>query len=43
MRDLLARLRDIATNSVEPVIYRLAPILVLSLIDDPAMLALAFC
>lgn len=28
---------------LEPVFYRMAPLLVFSLIDDPAMLALAFC
>ena len=30
-------------EAVEHLIYRFAPQLVLSLIDDPALLALAFC
>jgi hypothetical protein len=28
---------------IEPWFYRLAPLLVMNFIDDPAMLALSFC
>lgn len=38
-RDLLKQL----TESAEPLIYRLAAFFMLSVLDDPAMLALAFC
>lgn len=38
-RDLLQRL----TESAEPLIYRLAAFFTLTVLDDPAMLALAFC
>jgi hypothetical protein len=30
-------------DAIAPWYYRLAPLLMTSLIDDPAMLALAFC
>ncbi|MCX7155836.1 MAG: hypothetical protein NTW45_05260 [Rhodocyclales bacterium] len=30
-------------DSAEPLIYRLAAYFMMSLLDDPAMLALAFC
>jgi hypothetical protein len=35
-------LRQLA-ESAEPLVYRLAAYFMLSLLDDPAMLALAFC
>jgi hypothetical protein len=37
--ELLERLME----SAEPVVYRLAAYFMTSLLDDPAMLALAFC
>jgi hypothetical protein len=37
--DLLRQL----TESAEPLIYRLAAFFMLTILDDPAMLALAFC
>jgi hypothetical protein len=39
MPDLLRQLAD----SAEPLVYRLATYFMMSLLDDPAMLALAFC
>jgi len=37
--DLLKQL----TESAEPLIYRLTSYFMLTILDDPAMLALAFC
>jgi hypothetical protein len=31
------------TNRIAPWYYRVVPLLAMSLLDDPAMLALAFC
>jgi hypothetical protein len=31
------------TDTVEPLVYRVAAYFVLSILDDPAMLAFAFC
>jgi hypothetical protein len=39
LRDLLASFVD----TIEPVYYRLGSFFVLSILDDPAMLAFAFC
>ena len=37
--DLLSQLSE----SAEPLIYRIAAYFMLTMLDDPAMLALAFC
>jgi len=39
---MFSSLNDII-DTLAPWYYRLAPLLVMSVIDDPAMLALAFC
>ncbi|WP_282957015.1 hypothetical protein [Sulfurisoma sediminicola] len=40
----LGGIKDIKLfDTIAPWYYRLAPLLMSSLIDDPAMLALAFC
>lgn len=43
MSDAIADLRRQLVESTEPLIYRLAAFFMMSLLDDPAMLALAFC
>jgi len=43
MRKWLSFLAHSADDTIKPLVYRFAPYLVLSLFDDPAMLALAFC
>ena len=42
MSETIFELRQLA-ESAEPLIYRLAAYFTTSLLDDPAMLALAFC
>jgi hypothetical protein len=39
VQDLITNLLD----TISPWYYRVAPFLAMNLIDDPAMLALAFC
>lgn len=43
MRKLLAGMTRSAIDAMAPSVYRLATYFVLSILDDPAMLALAFC
>jgi hypothetical protein len=43
MREAASELLNRLTESAVPFIYRLAAYFMLTLLDDPAMLALAFC
>ena len=43
MRELIAGVVGSVIDSLTPLAYRLAAYFVLSILDDPAMLALAFC
>ena len=43
MNEAISDLLKQLSESTEPLIYRLAAYFMLSILDDPAMLALAFC
>jgi len=43
MSGAIADLLKPLAESAEPLVYRLAAYFMMSLLDDPAMLALAFC
>jgi len=43
MTDAASHLLNRLTESAEPLIYRLATYFMLTILDDPAMLAMAFC
>ena len=43
MREAASRLPNQLAELAEPLLYRFASYFVLTILDDPAMLALAFC
>ena len=43
MSDSISDVLGQLTESAEPLVYRLASYFMLTVLDDPAMLALAFC